>query len=179
MINIIGRAYGTLTSKLDKLFRAIFFYIVPRIGFRPVYRHYRLCRDGLLVFLTAFVLVPAVFLQLCYWVTVFACSSSVWRGLLDGVCVVPYPYASLMEQQAPWYTDLWSDQEAIKPNVSPPQRVKTLLVGYLHVCDSELYLNDYLNQIVRLPTKMKTNDLHQDLSKCTLRIYFRDFWRLG
>ena len=123
-------------------------------------------------------LVPAVLLQLYYWVTVFGCSSSVWRGSLGSVCDSSYLYASLMEQQAPWYTDLWSDQEAIEPNVRPPQRVKSLLVGYLHVCDSKLYLQDYLNKIESISTKMKTNDLHRDLSKWTLRIPFGDIWRL-
>ena len=171
MINIIGRAYGTLVSKLDKLLQVAFFSIVPRTGLKPVYRHYRLCRDGFMVFFGTFVLLPMVLFQLYYWVTVFGCSSLVWRDQLGSVCVSPYLYASVMEQQAPWYTDLWSDQEAIDRNVRPPQRVESLLVGYLHVCDSELYLKDYLNEIERLPTKLEQTGLHEDLSKCTtLRI---------
>ena len=174
MINFIGRAYRTVASKLDQTFQAVFFFTVPRTGLKPVYRHYRRCKDVFSVFLKAFVFGPVIVLQLHYWVTVWGCSSLHYRGSLGSVCVSPYQYASPMEQQAPWYTDFGSDRGAIGPNVRPPQRVKSLLVGYLHVCDSELYLQDYLNMIERSPAKKTTSDMRQDLSKCTLQIPLRD-----
>ena len=99
VINIIRRAYRALISKLDQTFQAIFFYTIPRTGLRPVYRHYRLCRDGLLILLTAFIFIPAILLQLHYWLTVFNFSSMIWRNHLGSVCVSPYPDPSPMEQQ--------------------------------------------------------------------------------
>ena len=172
MMNFIARAYRALILMLDQMFQALFFYTIPRTGLRPVYRHYRLCRDGLLVLLTALIIIPAVLLQFYYWTTVLGCSSLSWRNYLGSVCVSPYPYASPVDQPVSWYADLWSGQEATDLNVRPPPRVSSLLNGYLQICDSELYLRDYLNEIEGLPTKVKTNDMYQDLSKCTLRISF-------
>ena len=166
---------------IDKMFQGIFYSIANRMGSNPPYRHYRLFRDGLVVFIKAFVLIPAILLQLYYWTTVFGCSSLSWRGHLGSVCGSPNYFASSMEQQVPWYMDLWGDQVAIEPNLRPPRRVKSLLVGYLHVCDSELYLQDYLNEIESISTNRTTNDLHQDLSKCRCPLWrpLRDTWRLG
>ena len=98
-INIIRRAYRALISKFDQTFQAIFFYTIPRTGLRPVYRHYRLCRDGLLILLTAFIFTPAILLQLHYWLTVFDFSSLIWRNHLGSVCVIPTQIPRLWSSQ--------------------------------------------------------------------------------
>ena len=170
MMDFIQRAYRALIAMLDQKFHAFFFYTIPRTGLTPEYRHYRHFRDVLWVLIKGLTIAPMVLLQFYYWTTVLGCSSLSWRNHLGSICVSSYPYASPVDQPVSWDADLWSGQEATDLNVRPPPQVSSLLNGYLHICDSELYLRDYFNEIEGLPTKVKTNDMYQDLSKCTLRI---------
>ena len=108
-------------------------------------------------------LIPLLFLNVWYGITMTGCTSLQGRYWLGSFCA--HPHLNLAAQRPPWYIDLWNAQDNITYHVRLPRSDRNLVIGHHHICDAELYFSHQLEKVDSLPDDLKTADLHQDLSK--------------
>lgn len=150
--------------KLGAFLTWVFFYTVTVKENRKFgWRHYKYITSGCLILFGVGWLFPAVCLNVWYLVTKYGCSSVEWRGRLG--CICDSPSLDSPGQPMPWYVDLWDTQGDVTVDVRLSPQDKSLVIGYLPVCDVEQYLHVQLVKLNELPDDMKIEKLRQHLGK--------------